>query len=211
MIAQFLKVFNLHGLLHVFLHVPSFRLNKMPELWLQQLMDRTAAKGQTVDDLLRRSAGIPAAFLALFLAEPEGAPKKLLLIAMRWLIDLVKSFLEGSHVDAITVQADAEKGPATSSLLLKSRDEGVVPTVHAFNVMRVTFNDTNLSTDSSGFCAEGLSVAIQAFSSHHWEVRNAAILVFTALLRRMVGFLNNQTHESARRAITGFEFFHRYI
>jgi hypothetical protein len=36
------------------------------------LMDRTTAKGQTVDDLLRRSAGIPAAFIALFLAEPEG-------------------------------------------------------------------------------------------------------------------------------------------
>eukprot|EP00250_Pteridium_aquilinum_P018278 c24018_g1_i1 orf=60-7133(+) len=186
------------------------RLNKMPEFWLQQLMDRTAAKGQIVDDLLRRSAGIPAAFLALFLAEPEGAPKKLLLIAMRWLIDLVKSFLEGSHADGITVQADMTKGSATSSLLLKKRDEGVVPTVHAFNVMRVTFNDTNLSTDSSGFCAEGLSVAIQAFSSHYWEVRNAAVLAFTALLRRMVGFLNNETYESARRAITGFEFFHRF-
>lgn len=202
------------------------RLNKMPELWLQQLMDRTAAKCQTVDDLLRRSAGIPAAFLALFLAEPEGAPKKLLFISMRWLIDLVKSFLEGSHVNGTKMQADSlwssnltldsthggtiKKDASASPLLLKARDEGVVPTVHAFNVMRVTFNDTNLSTDSSGFCAEGLSVAIQAFSSHHWEVRNAAILAFTALLRRMVGFLNTQTHESARRAITGFEFFHRY-
>ncbi|KAI5076112.1 hypothetical protein GOP47_0008177 [Adiantum capillus-veneris] len=183
------------------------RLNKMPELWLHQLMDHTAAKGQIVDDLLRRSAGIPAAFLALFLSEPEGTPKRLLIIAMRWLIDLVKAFLEGSHLDNI---AAVEKGPAASSFLLKARDEGVVPTVHAFNVMRVTFNDTNLSTDCSGFCAEGLSVAIQAFSSCHWEVRNAAVLAFTALLRRMVGFLNNQTHESARRAMTGFEFFHRY-
>ncbi|MCO5564739.1 hypothetical protein L7F22_018407 [Adiantum nelumboides] len=183
------------------------RLNKMPELWLHQLMDRTAAKGQTVDDLLRRSAGIPAAFLALFLSEPEGAPKKLLIIAMRWLIDLAQAFLEGSHPSD---NSAVEKGSATSSSLLKAREEGVVATVHAFNVMRVTFNDTNLSTDCSGFCAEGLSVAIQAFSSCHWEVRNAAILAFTALLRRMVGFLNNQTHESARRAMTGFEFFHRY-
>ncbi|MCO5604496.1 hypothetical protein L7F22_058663 [Adiantum nelumboides] len=183
------------------------RLNKMPELWLHQLMDRTAAKGQTVDDLLRRSAGIPAAFLALFLSEPEGAPKKLLIIAMRWLIDLAQAFLEGSHPSD---NSAAEKGSATSASLLKAREEGVVATVHAFNVMRMTFNDTNLSTDCSGFCAEGLSVAIQAFSSCHWEVRNAAILAFTALLRRMVGFLNNQTHESARRAMTGFEFFHRY-
>ena len=193
----------------------------MPDLWLQQLMDRTAAKGQTVDDLLRRSAGIPAAFLALFLAEPEGAPKKLLFVAMRWLLDLVKSFLASCEVEFIRTQTkdlpdeSTELETATnneigkSPLMLKSRDEGVVPTVHAFNTMRVTFNDTNLSTDSSGFCAESLSLAIRAFSCHHWEVRNAAILAFTALLRRMVGFLNTQTYESSRRAITGFEFFHR--
>ncbi|KAH7422985.1 hypothetical protein KP509_12G034300 [Ceratopteris richardii] len=196
------------------------RLNNMPEQWLRQLMHRTSAKGQTVDDLLRRSAGIPSAFLALFLSEPEGAPKRLLFVAMRWLIDLVKDFLESSHSEndsvkssclhTTVVETDVRDSPVESSLLLKARKEGVVPTVHAFNVLRVTFNDTNLSTDCSGFCAEGLSVAIQAFSSHHWEVRNAAILAFTALLRRMVGFLNDQGHESARKAMTSFEFFHRY-
>lgn len=29
------------------------------------------------------------------------------------------------------------------------------PRVHAFNVLRLAFNDKNLSTDSSGFFAEG--------------------------------------------------------
>jgi hypothetical protein len=36
------------------------RINQMPESWMKQLMQRKIAKGQTMDDLLRRSAGIPA-------------------------------------------------------------------------------------------------------------------------------------------------------
>lgn len=34
--------------------------------------------GQSRDDIVRRSAGLPAAFVALFTAEPTGHPKTLL-------------------------------------------------------------------------------------------------------------------------------------
>ncbi|KAM7267234.1 hypothetical protein ACFE04_009400 [Oxalis oulophora] len=57
---------------------------------LTQLMERTFAKGQVVDDVLRISARIAAKFVALFLAELEGAPKKLLPQAIRWLIVLAQ-------------------------------------------------------------------------------------------------------------------------
>ncbi|KAL0350900.1 UNVERIFIED_CONTAM: hypothetical protein Sradi_4239200 [Sesamum radiatum] len=133
------------------------RLCKLTESWMEQLMQRTVAKGQTVDDLLRRSAGIPAAFIAFFLSEPEGTPKRLLPRALR-----------------------------------------------------AAFNDTNLATDTSGFSAEALIISIRSFSSSYWEVRNSACLAYTALVRRMLGFLNIQKRESARRALTGLEFFHRY-
>lgn len=215
------------------------RLNKLPEIWLQQLTDHTGARGQVVDDLLRRSAGIPPAFLALFLAEPEGSPKKLLPMGMRWLLDTCKDFLLKSRCQSVEAMSESklsqqseqdllqEKEPVLpvdgvsgarlpgtkedgAPLALKSRDEGVVPTVHAFNVLRMAFHDTTLATDTSGFCAEGLVTAIRAFSSSHWEVRNSATLAFTALVHRTIGFLNVFKRESARRAITGFEFFHRY-
>ncbi|KAG8044278.1 hypothetical protein GUJ93_ZPchr0130g6516 [Zizania palustris] len=169
------------------------RLCKMIESWMMLLMDRTVVKGQTVDDLLRRSAGIPAAFIALFLAEPEGTPKKLLPRALEWLIEFAKTSL-----------ADFQKD------CYQNLETGVVPTVHVFNVLRAAFNDANLATDTSGFCAEAAIVAIRAFSSPYWEVRNAACLAYTALVRRMVGFLNVHKRESARRSITGLEFFHRY-
>lgn len=188
-------------------------------------MERTVAKGQVVDDLLRRSAGIPAAFIALFLSEPEGAPKKLLPRALRWLIDVAKqSLLEPNENDgpndelcSISSTKLDQESECTSSpeknvndKASKIRDEGVIPTVHAFNVLRAAFNDTNLATDTSGFSAEALVVSIRSFSSPYWEVRNSACLAYTALIRRMIGFLNVQKRDSARRAITGIEFFNRY-
>ncbi|KAJ6816902.1 thyroid adenoma-associated protein-like protein [Iris pallida] len=197
------------------------RLCKMTESWMEQLMERTIAKGQTVDDLLRRSAGIPAAFIALFLSEPEGMPKKLLPRALRWLIDVANMSLHNLHEDdnyqkELLQDSTDNQPPRTvkeahaNEKASKVRDEGVIPTVHAFNVLRAAFNDANLAADTSGFSAETLIIAIRSFSSPYWEVRNSACLAYTALIRRMIGFLNIQKRESARRALTGLEFFHRY-
>lgn len=187
-------------------------------------MERTVAKGQTVDDLLRRSAGIPAAFTALFLAEPEGSPKRLLPRALQWLFDVANKSLaeQAKESNCINDSADVlltNSTQVTDSIvplemgdkekISKIRDEGVVPTVHAFNVLRAAFNDTNLATDTSGFSAEALIISVRSFSSSYWEVRNSACLAYTALVRRMIGFLNVQKRESARRALTGLEFFHR--
>ncbi|KAL8229165.1 hypothetical protein R6Q57_014065 [Mikania cordata] len=186
------------------------RLGKLTESWMEQLMERTVAKEQTVDDLLRRSAGIPAAFIAFFLSEPEGTPKRLLPRALRWLIDVAnKSMMCQNEMKTIASKRGTEMND-NGKVNSKIRDEGVIPTVHAFNVLRVAFNDTNLATDTSGFAAEAMIIAIRSFSSSYWEVRNSACLAYTALVRRMIGFLNVQKRESARRALTGLEFFHRY-
>ncbi|XP_008784315.2 thyroid adenoma-associated protein homolog [Phoenix dactylifera] len=202
------------------------RLCKLTDSWMEQLMERTTAKGQSVDDLLRRSAGIPAAFIALFLSEPEGTPKKLLPRALQWLIDVANKSLcnapedgdwktEVVHKELSTNQNDTALGDMKTETHVnirasKIRDKGVVPTVHAFNVLRAAFNDTNLAADTSGFCSDAMIVSIRSFSSPYWEVRNGACLAYTALVRRMIGFLNVQKRQSARRALTGLEFFHRY-
>ena len=45
-------------------------LNSLPGTWLVQLLERMRAGGQSRDNIVRRSAGLPFAFTALFLAEP---------------------------------------------------------------------------------------------------------------------------------------------
>lgn len=143
-------------------------------------MERTVAKGQTVDDLLRRSAGIPAAFIALFLSEPEGTPKRLLPRALRWLIDIAKRplfnqvevELSASNTDNHSLEKSCQAASSAepphlceNDRISKKRDEGVIPTVHAFNVLKAAFNDTNLATDTSGFSAEAL---IDQFSNYYY-------------------------------------------
>lgn len=51
-------------------------LHGLPARWLAQLLGRAGAAGQSRDDILRRSAGLPAAIVALFLAEPANQARK---------------------------------------------------------------------------------------------------------------------------------------
>ena len=53
-------------------------LNKLPQQWLEVMLAHIQRSGQSRDDIVRRSAGIPCAFVALFAAEPTGHPKTLL-------------------------------------------------------------------------------------------------------------------------------------
>ncbi|KAL2898457.1 Thyroid adenoma-associated protein-like protein [Bienertia sinuspersici] len=155
------------------------RLCQLTESWMEQLMERTVAKGQTVDDLLRRSAGIPAAFSAFFLSEPQGAPKKLL---QRHCADADTL----SDVEDANVQKSESDAKLSSA---KIRVEGVIPTVHAFNVLKAAFNDANLATDTSGFAAEAMIISIRSFSSPHWEIRNSACLHTQPWSAEWLGFL----------------------
>ncbi|XP_057980177.1 uncharacterized protein LOC131165981 isoform X2 [Malania oleifera] len=175
------------------------RLCRLTESWMEQLMERTVAKGQIVDDLLRRSAGIPAAFIAFFLSEPEGTPKKLLPWALRWLIDVAdRSLLD-------TTEASGAKDGSHKSLSVEANKE-----IISGHSLDTNVNEKTSKIRDEGFAAEALIIAIRSFSSQYWEVRNSACLAYTALVRRMIGFLNVQKRESARHALTGLEYFHRY-
>lgn len=56
----------------------SPQLNSLPQQWLHHLLAHMQRPGQSRDDIVRRSAGLPAAFVAVFAAEPTGHPKTLL-------------------------------------------------------------------------------------------------------------------------------------
>ena len=64
------------------------RLSRQPREWLDALFERTTRPAQDVRDLIRRSAGIPFGFMAVFLAEPRGVPRALLREALEKLLDL---------------------------------------------------------------------------------------------------------------------------
>ena len=63
-------------------------LSGLPATWLDDLFRRLEREGQSIKDLIRRSAGIPFGFMAVFLAEPGGVPRQLLHSAVAKLLDI---------------------------------------------------------------------------------------------------------------------------
>jgi hypothetical protein len=48
--------------------------------------------------------------------------------------------------------------------------------VHAFNTLRVVFNDSNMAMDSSGYHAAGVVAAINGMKAPAWEVRHVSTM-----------------------------------
>ena len=161
-------------------------LSELPQLWLSELMDQLRRPDQGVRDRVRRSAGLPYAFMAILLAEPKGQARVALNDALPRLLDIALDD-SGSNI----------------------------PQVHAFNVIRVIFADRDLSAETTAHAARGVEACIRAFSSPSWEVQNAATLAFASLLTKVCGYMNTAPRNyvftgAARREVSGVEFFLRF-
>jgi len=144
-----------------------------------------AAPGQGRDDILRRSAGLPAAVVALFLAE-AGRPGR-------------GALLEAGMAELLRLAA---AGGAPGA--------GPWPRVHALNTLRRAFTERALAPGAAAFAADGVRAAVRGAAAPDWEVRNAANLCFAALVTRAVGYSNAHRGEPPRKAVSGSEFFHRH-
>jgi hypothetical protein len=82
------------------------------------------APGQSRADIVRRSAGLPAALTALFLAEPGGQPRSLLPAGMEVLLGVA---LRGGGAAAAAAAGGGGQGPAaTAGAAAASGDIGFV-------------------------------------------------------------------------------------
>ena len=137
-------------------------LHRLPCQWLDALLARVTRPNQTRTDIVRRSAGIPLAFLALCLAEAQGASRTLLPTAIRSLLVIAR----GEPSDSIANESTA------SGTEDDAADVQPWPRVHAFNCLRTVFDSAALAADASGFFAEGIEACVLAMTCPDWEVRS---------------------------------------
>lgn len=57
------------------------QLHQLPGQWLDALLAALQRPGQSRDDILRRSAGLPLGLIAIFLAEPISTRKASLMLS----------------------------------------------------------------------------------------------------------------------------------
>ncbi|KAK9806642.1 hypothetical protein WJX73_003561, partial [Symbiochloris irregularis] len=157
-------------------------LHQLPTQWLDALLAAATRPNQTRDDIVRRSAGLPVSIVAIFLSEPDNTRKVLLARGMSAIL----------HISSGAVSSE------------------VWPRVHAFNILRLIFQEAKLAVSTTGYCAEGMQLTMQAMAAGAWEVRNAANMTFTSLINRMLGFKNLAKGEAPKRAVTAVDFFRSF-
>ncbi|XP_063217812.1 tRNA (32-2'-O)-methyltransferase regulator THADA isoform X2 [Bacillus rossius redtenbacheri] len=158
---------------------PAGRLHRLPAAWLAELMALIAEGGGGVLCATRRSAGVPFMVQAL-----------------------------------VTTQLQAGGGPgcfqqSMSALLsLAGRAAGGAEArAHAFNILRALFRYSALGELVTPYVAEGVMVAVRGFRGSTWAERNAATLLFGALITRIFGVPRSKDE---KLRMTGRVFFHRY-
>ncbi|KAF1936795.1 hypothetical protein EJ02DRAFT_438294 [Clathrospora elynae] len=149
-------------------------LRALPEMWYQETLRSMQDKASAIT---RRSAGIPAAMSALLAAEPPGG--KLFSQAMK---DLVAETLVEAHSANI--------------------EESRLPQVHALNCIKEIFTTSKLSVASEAYIGQGLELAAKTLNSPIWPLRNCSLMLFKALIERLLGSSEAQDWKERERAKT---------
>lgn len=159
-------------------------LSALPGEWLQALLRAVTQRDQTRSDIVRRSAGLPLAFVAVFQAEAAGAPRRLLPAAAKALLAIAGGG-DAAH-DPVAPEHDAcangASGAAAAGGAEVDVSNDVWARVHAFNCLRVTFDSSALAADTSSHLSAGAQLCVLAMSSPHWEVRSSPLNVCTHAL-----------------------------
>ena len=82
--------------------------------------------------------------------------------------------------------------------------------VHSLNILRALYRDSKLGDLVTTFIEQGVKVAIVGFKASNWAERNAATLLFSALITRIFGVKREKDTLSNKNCLTGKVFFQRY-
>ncbi|KAF9158992.1 hypothetical protein DFQ26_007031 [Actinomortierella ambigua] len=159
-------------------------LSNLPRLWLEENLDAILNEGISVT---RRGAGLPLCILAIVNSELVDQRRTLLPIVMRRVMVIAR---EPIHPEA-NQQVD-------------------LPQVNAMNVLRKLFVDAKLNTAVLPYVGQGLELAIGAFSSPSWAVRNVGVMMFSTLLQRVFGAKRVRDEHQAMNGIASRELFSRF-
>ncbi|KAF2270317.1 hypothetical protein CC78DRAFT_611968 [Lojkania enalia] len=141
------------------LSVDDQTLRGLSKNWYQETLLCIQDKATAIT---RRSAGIPSLMVGLIAADiPSG---QLFRRAMRDLI--AEASLDAQDLNI---------------------EESRLPQVHALNCLKEIFTSSKLSFASEAYIGEGLDLAARTLNSKIWPIRNCGLMLFKALIERLLG------------------------
>ena len=160
------------------------QLHSHPQKMLEEILAAvTDTKNSAKPQLCatRRSAGVPFIVQAVVTTDPDPAA----------------ALLRATMERLLAAAADTEAADTESR-------------VHCLNILRALFRDAKLGELVAGWAEAGVRLAVTSYSAADWAERNAATLLFSALVTRIFGVKREKDSLSAKNCLTGKIFFQRY-
>ncbi|KAI5238409.1 hypothetical protein E4T43_07441 [Aureobasidium subglaciale] len=119
----------------------------------------------------RRSAGLPSLMIGIVVADSKG-------------------LLFGRAMSELTIEGTRPVDQAAESA-------GGLSQVHALNCIKDIFKNSKLGERSEAYVPQALGLAAKCLSSNTWAVRNSGLMLFRALMDRLVGTNEAYTDEDS--------------
>ncbi|KAK0096584.1 hypothetical protein PV326_005045 [Microctonus aethiopoides] len=212
-------------------HLKQKHLQQLPKIWLYDLLLAItgSSSGNSKLCATRRSAGVPFMVQALIASEPSVKSKTGAVVfhsVMRILLALVQLDDKNEFIINATELISKEdffhdyreiSTENYSSTVINTNHSSNCVTLsevktHALNVLRALFKHAQLGDFARAYAADGLIVAIKNYNEKTWAERNAATLLFSALITRIFGVQRSKDYVnlSLHNKMTGRIFFEKY-
>lgn len=150
-------------LMEVLLRSRDLAYYGLPAHFLCLLLGSDGVSSEDPSRILRRSQGLPHAILAILEAEDARAPLVLFPEAMRTLIRISK-----------------QSGTKETMVDLCQRS-------NALNVLKFIFENKRFAECILSYAEAAFAIATDGFDHANWGVRNSSLMLFSAVLPRLIG------------------------
>ena len=136
--------------------------------------------------VLRRSAGLPPTIIAILRAEPS-------------IIKANRSWNKKKGVEQRCEETVLLNTTLQFLLELSRSAENQDAKIHALNIMKFIFTDTHLRQDITQFITPAMVLSCEEFQNENWNIRNSALMCFTALIKRLLDTHHIQDQDLSRK------------
>ncbi|XP_043666118.1 thyroid adenoma-associated protein [Vespula pensylvanica] len=210
--------------------IENTTLNQLPKLWLHQILLAITGllPGNFKFCATRRSAGVPFMVQALVSTEPSiqyNANISALHSVMKILLgftelednvnvwkDIKRVVYEKTIFSEFENFIDLSRTDINESLCEDNKIQVTEIKIHALNILRALFRHSPLGDSVKIFIADGVIAAFKNYDGKSWAERNAATLLFSALIIRIFGVQRTKDHINLTtdNKMTGKIFFEKY-
>ncbi|XP_053978805.1 thyroid adenoma-associated protein [Hylaeus volcanicus] len=185
-------------------------LNQLPKMWLHQILNAISGMKEENSKLCatRRSAGVPFMIQAILSTEPrqhkdtkttifDSVMKILLGFTELQNINLWKEIKELMYRDSAFLEYENTFESLrfnNDHCINKNSIQVTEIKTHALNILRAIFRHSQLAEIVNNYVEDGLIAAFKSYDALTWTERNAATLLFSALIIRIFGVQRTKDH-----------------